>query len=173
MRVQGAYKADKHATPTHPTSIVVMCLMETEERKPEISRQKRRGGFQFWFERGEWRGMPNRERKRVPDDRSDILKGSLPKSKIYDHPLSSLRVLFDPSFRSSCVILDLQVSFYNVVYFTLNTALNTFYIWPISPQFIISLGQKVGLLCQLCPITLQVLSASRYPASLPVFFANR
>ena len=24
--------------------------------------------------------MPNRERKRVPDDRSDILKGSLPKS---------------------------------------------------------------------------------------------
>ena len=24
--------------------------------------------------------MPNRERKRVPDDRSDILKGSLPES---------------------------------------------------------------------------------------------
>ena len=26
--------------------------------------------------------MPNRERKRVPDDRSDILKGSLPKSPL-------------------------------------------------------------------------------------------
>ena len=73
MRAQGAYKADKHATPTHAhthkhththpatrtrthththththrknTSIVVMGLMETEERKLEISRQKRRGGF--------------------------------------------------------------------------------------------------------------------------------
>ena len=71
MRAQGAYKADKHATPTHAhthkhphthmhahihththththrknTSIVVMGLMETEERKREISRQKRRGGF--------------------------------------------------------------------------------------------------------------------------------
>ena len=63
-RAQGAYKADKHATPTHAhthtptntphthththrknTSIVVMGLMETEERKREISRQKRRGGF--------------------------------------------------------------------------------------------------------------------------------
>ena len=53
MRAQGAYKADKHATPTHAhtptntphpharththtaknTSIVVMGLMETEERK--------------------------------------------------------------------------------------------------------------------------------------------
>ena len=85
MRAQGAYKADKHARPTHAhtptntppthththrkyTSIVIMglmeteelvswCfkpsqpqritsgLMETEERKREISRQKRRGGF--------------------------------------------------------------------------------------------------------------------------------
>ena len=65
MRAQGAYKADKHATPTHAhtptntphpharththtaknTSIVIMGLMETEERKREISRQKRRGGF--------------------------------------------------------------------------------------------------------------------------------
>ena len=42
-----------HTTHTHThthtakktTSIVVMGLMETEERKPEISRQKRRGGF--------------------------------------------------------------------------------------------------------------------------------
>ena len=50
MRAQGAYKADKHARPTHAhtptntppththkhrknTSIVVMGLMETEERK--------------------------------------------------------------------------------------------------------------------------------------------
>ena len=55
MRAQGAYKADKHARPTHThkhphphhknTSIVVMGLMDTEERKQEISRQKRRGGF--------------------------------------------------------------------------------------------------------------------------------
>ena len=70
MRAQGAHKADKHATHTHMhthpqtphtstythacahththththcknTSIVVMGLMETEERKQEISRQKR------------------------------------------------------------------------------------------------------------------------------------
>ena len=43
MRAQGAYKADKHATPTHAhthkhphphtTSIVVMGLMEAEGRK--------------------------------------------------------------------------------------------------------------------------------------------
>ena len=62
MKAQGAYKADKHARHTHAhtptntppthththgknTSIVVMGLMETEERKLEISRQKRRGGF--------------------------------------------------------------------------------------------------------------------------------
>ena len=69
MRAQDAYKADKHATPTHAhthkhphtptatrthththtqrknTSIVVMGLMETIERKREISRQKRKGGF--------------------------------------------------------------------------------------------------------------------------------
>ena len=61
MRAQGAYKADKHARPTHAhtptntppththtrrknTRIVVMGLMETEERKREISRQKRGGG---------------------------------------------------------------------------------------------------------------------------------
>ena len=61
MRAQGAYKADKHATPTHTlkhphtptprknTSIVVMGLMETEERKLEISRQKRRGGFSVFI----------------------------------------------------------------------------------------------------------------------------
>ena len=60
MRGQGAYKADKHATHTHAhtqtpptptpthtpppcknTSKVVMGLMETEERKQAISRQKR------------------------------------------------------------------------------------------------------------------------------------
>ena len=29
--------------------------------------------------------MPDRERKRVPDDRSDILKGSLPKSPPAHH----------------------------------------------------------------------------------------
>ena len=75
MRAQGAYKADKYARPTHAhthkhphththththararanrhththrknTSIVVMGLIETEEIKREISRQKRRGGF--------------------------------------------------------------------------------------------------------------------------------
>ena len=60
MRAQGAYKADKHATPTHAhththtrknTSIVVMGLIETEERKLEISRQKKKKnlvqGFEF------------------------------------------------------------------------------------------------------------------------------
>ena len=73
MRAQGAYKADKHARPTHThtptntppththtyrknTSIVVVGLMETEERKLEISRQKRRGGFSVltWKRRVSW-----------------------------------------------------------------------------------------------------------------------
>ena len=36
-------------------------------------------------EESEVAGMPDRERKRVPDDRSDILKGSLPKSPLA-HP---------------------------------------------------------------------------------------
>ena len=44
--------------------------------------------FQLWLERGECRGMPNRERKRVPDDRSDILKGPLTKSPPA-HPLDT------------------------------------------------------------------------------------
>ena len=35
-------------------------------------------GFQFWLKRTEWRRMPDRERKRVPDHRSDVLKESLP-----------------------------------------------------------------------------------------------
>ena len=70
-------------THTHPcknTSIVVMGLMETEERSEKSVGRREEVGFQFWLERGEWRGLPYRERKRVPDDRSDILKGSLPKS---------------------------------------------------------------------------------------------
>ena len=37
-------------------------------------------GFQFWLERGKWCGMPDRKKGRVPDDRSDLVKGSLPKS---------------------------------------------------------------------------------------------
>ena len=66
------------------TSIVVMGLMETEERKREISRQRRRGGFSVltWKRRVTWHAW---QRKRVLDDRSDILKGSLPKSSP-EHP---------------------------------------------------------------------------------------
>ena len=59
MRAQGAYEADKHATPTHAqtpphththtyththrknTSIVVMGLMETEERSKMVIADKR------------------------------------------------------------------------------------------------------------------------------------
>ena len=73
MRAQGAYKADKHATPTHahthkhphtptptpthvrththtakkPTSIVVMGLMETEERARKSVGRREEVGFQF------------------------------------------------------------------------------------------------------------------------------
>ena len=35
-------------------------------------------GFQFWLKRWEWRQMPDREGKRVPDHWSDVLKGFLP-----------------------------------------------------------------------------------------------
>ena len=57
-----------------------MDVMETEERKWQISRQKRRGGFSVltWKRSVKWHA--DRERKRVPDDRSNILKGSLQKS---------------------------------------------------------------------------------------------
>ena len=35
-------------------------------------------GFHFWLKRREWRQMPDRERKGVPENRSNVLKGSLP-----------------------------------------------------------------------------------------------
>ena len=35
-------------------------------------------GFQIWLKRWEWRQMPDREGKRVPDHWPDVLKGSLP-----------------------------------------------------------------------------------------------
>ena len=91
MRAQGAYKADKHATHTHAhtnkhpthspththihphphphtprknTSIVIMGLMETEERKREISRLKRRDGFSVltWKRRVTWHAWDWAER---------------------------------------------------------------------------------------------------------------
>ena len=34
--------------------------------------------FQFWLKRRQWRRMPDRESKRIPDHRFDVLKGSLP-----------------------------------------------------------------------------------------------
>ena len=50
-----------------------------KESEKSVGRREEMG-FQFWLETGEWCGMPNRERERVPDDRSNILKGSLLKS---------------------------------------------------------------------------------------------
>ena len=35
-------------------------------------------GFQFWLKRREGRQMPDRERKGVPEHRSNVFKGSLP-----------------------------------------------------------------------------------------------
>ena len=55
----------------------MMGLMETEENDKSVGRREE-VAFQFLLERGECSGMPDRERKRVPDDGSDILKGSLP-----------------------------------------------------------------------------------------------
>ena len=40
--------------------------------------QKRRDGFSILTEKKRVKTMPDRERKRVPDHRSDTLKGSLP-----------------------------------------------------------------------------------------------
>ena len=45
-------------------------------------------GFQFWLKRREWRRMPNRERKRVPNHKSDVLKWSLPQGPP-THPRNS------------------------------------------------------------------------------------
>ena len=98
-------KADKHIyfkthtrhthTHTHSLSLFLSSSTHTPQkhkhsshgfggnrRKKVIKSIGRREevGFQFWLERGEWRGMPDRERKRVPDDRSDILRGLLPMS---------------------------------------------------------------------------------------------
>ena len=97
MRAQGAYKADKHARPTHAHTPTNTPPTHTHTHTPQKHRHTSHGfdgnrrkkmivgrrkevGFQFWLERGEWGGMPSRERKRVWDARSNILKGSLPKS---------------------------------------------------------------------------------------------
>ena len=56
------HKTTHNHTQTHThhknVSIQVVCLMETEERKMTVGRREE-VGFQFWFERGEWCGMPD------------------------------------------------------------------------------------------------------------------
>ena len=74
-------KADKHShfnthsyrqthTHTHThiqskkTNILVTHWMETEEENDKSVGRREDVAFQFWLERGEWRGVPDRERER-------------------------------------------------------------------------------------------------------------
>ena len=56
------------------------------EEKDQYAEVKR---FQFRLKRREWRQMPDRERKRVPDQWSNVFKGSLPQG-----PLKRARRIF-------------------------------------------------------------------------------
>ena len=50
-----------------------MGMMETEGKKKGKSVGRREEeGFQLWLERGKWGGMPDRERKRVPEMKGPI-----------------------------------------------------------------------------------------------------
>ena len=49
-------------------------------------------GFQFWFKLREWRRTPDRVKKKVPEDRSDVLKGSLPRDILPMHGTRKIRV---------------------------------------------------------------------------------
>ena len=55
---------------------------ERKENDRSVCRREEMGFvlfcFVFWLKRGEWRRMPDTERKRVPDHRTDVLKWSLP-----------------------------------------------------------------------------------------------
>ena len=58
-------------------------LVEWEERKRQVSIQKRRSGFSvLTYKNSQWRRIPDRQRKKVPDHRSDVLKGSHPRLPI-------------------------------------------------------------------------------------------
>ena len=65
---------------THTHTITGDLLVEWEKKKgwvgaDQYAEEKR---WVFSFDLKDWRRMPNRERKRVPDHRSDVLKGPLP-----------------------------------------------------------------------------------------------
>ena len=67
-------------THTHTQAYLLWVWWKQKKENDKSVGRRERVDFQFWLERAEWRVMPDRERKRVPDDRSAILKWSLPKS---------------------------------------------------------------------------------------------
>ena len=54
-----------------------LCVVFRLTRRSRV-RRRNAVGFQFWLTRGEWRRMPDRKRKRVPDHGSDVVKGYVP-----------------------------------------------------------------------------------------------
>ena len=62
-------RCQKH---THTTNT---CITGDGLVTRQISMQR---SFKFWLKRKEWRRMPDRNRKGVPEHRSKVLKGSLP-----------------------------------------------------------------------------------------------
>ena len=90
VRAQSAYKDIRiHSSHTHtqthvrspppppPPSPPTHYKYMYELVKWQISMQRRRDSFQFRLTRREWRQMPDRERKGVPEHRSSVLKGSV------------------------------------------------------------------------------------------------
>ena len=78
VRAQSAYKDigiySFHHTHTHTLQIHALLVMDWYRSVCQGEEM----GFQFWLKRREWRWMPDRERKGVPDHRSNVLKGSPP-----------------------------------------------------------------------------------------------
>ena len=69
-------------THTHAVQIHALLVMgwynERKENDRSVYAEEKRRVFNFDLRKKEWRRMPDRERKRVADHRSDILKGSHP-----------------------------------------------------------------------------------------------
>ena len=91
-------------------------------------------GLHFWVKRRKWRWMPDRDRKRVPDHRSNVMKGSLPQGPPV-HPRNTA----SPSIRGwydTAVLCRQKISStadYKVPSFHLSRILESIFLTAQSP----------------------------------------
>ena len=74
-----------HPTNTYITTILVMDWSKTEDCNDKAVCRREEVGFQFSLLKQNEKECLDRERKRVPDDRSGVLKGSLPQGPPAHH----------------------------------------------------------------------------------------